>query len=52
MANTLGLSVVSGLCQLNDLNNIKYHDIKSSFSPPSDKTIEGSIDSNIESSLR
>ena len=46
MTNTLGFIGGSGLYKLNDLDNVKYHDIKSSFGSPSDKIIEGSIDGN------
>ena len=47
MNNILGFIGGSGLYDLNFLNNIKYHDLKSSFGEPSDKIIEGSINGNI-----
>ena len=47
MNNYLGFIGGSGLYDLNFLNNIKYHDLTSSFGDPSDKIIEGSINGNI-----
>lgn len=47
MSNILGFIGGSGLYDLNFLDNIKYHDLKSSFGEPSDKIIEGSINGNI-----
>ena len=47
MNNILGFIGGSGLYDLNFLDNIKYHDLKSSFGEPSDKIIEGSINGNI-----
>ena len=47
MSNILGFIGGSGLYDLNFLDNIKYHDFKSSFGEPSDKIIEGSINGNI-----
>jgi len=46
MNNCLGFIGGSGLYDLNFLNDIKYHDLTSSFGSPSDKIIEGSIDGN------
>ena len=46
MINTLGFIGGSGLYDLSFLDNVKYHDIKSSFGTSSDKIIEGSIDGN------
>ena len=46
MSNILGFIGGSGLYDLNFLDNIKYHDLKSSFGDPSDKIIEGSINGN------
>ena len=47
MNNILGFIGGSGLYDLNFLDNVKYHDLTSSFGPPSDKIIEGSINGNI-----
>ena len=47
MSNILGFIGGSGLYDLNFLDSIKYHDLKSSFGEPSDKIIEGSINGNI-----
>ena len=47
MSNILGFIGGSGLYDLNFLDNIQYHDLKSSFGEPSDKIIEGSINGNI-----
>ena len=46
MDNILGFIGGSGLYDLNFLDNIKYHDLNSSFGKPSDKIIEGSINGN------
>jgi len=46
MNNCLGFIGGSGLYDLNFLNNVKYHDLISSFGSPSDKIIEGFIDGN------
>jgi len=47
MNNCLGFIGGSGLYDLNFLENIKYHEITSSFGKPSDKIIEGSLNGNI-----
>jgi len=47
MNNRLGFIGGSGLYDLNFLDNIKYHDLNSSFGHPSDKIIEGSINGNV-----
>ena len=47
MNNCLGFIGGSGLYDLNFLDNIKYHDLTSSFGTPSDKIIEGSIEGNV-----
>ena len=47
MNNRLGFIGGSGLYDLNFLDNIKFHNLISSFGKPSDKIIEGSIDGNI-----
>ena len=47
MNNILGFIGGSGLYDLNFLDNVKYHNLTSSFGPPSDKIIEGSINGNI-----
>ena len=47
MSNVLGFIGGSGLYNLNFLDNIKYHNLTSSFGLPSDKIIEGSINGNI-----
>ena len=47
MNNRLGFIGGSGLYDLNFLDNIKYHEISSSFGNPSDKIIEGSINGNV-----
>ena len=47
MNNILGFIGGSGLYDLNFLDNIKYHDLTSSFGYPSDKIIEGSINGNM-----
>ena len=47
MSNILGFIGGSGLYDLGFLDNVKYHDINSSFGNPSDKIIEGSINDNI-----
>ena len=47
MNNCLGFIGGSGLYDLGFLNNIKYHDISSSFGSPSDKIIEGSLNGNL-----
>ena len=46
MNNYLGFIGGSGLYNLNFLEDIKYHDLTSSFGKPSDKIIEGTIDGN------
>ena len=46
MNNILGFIGGSGLYDLNFLDNIKYHDFKSSFGEPSGKIIEGSVNGN------
>jgi 5'-methylthioadenosine phosphorylase len=46
MNNCLGFIGGSGLYELNFLNDIKYHDLSSSFGAPSDKILEGSINGN------
>ena len=46
MSNCLGFIGGSGLYNLNFLNNIKYHNLTSSFGNPSDEIIEGFIDGN------
>ena len=46
MNNILGFVGGSGLYNLNFLDNIRYHDIQSSFGKPSNKIIEGSINGN------
>ena len=47
MNNRLGIIGGSGLYNLNFLDNIKYHNLTSSFGNPSDEIIEGSINGNI-----
>ena len=46
MSNILGFIGGSGLYDIDFLDNIKYHDLKSSFGEPSDKIIEGSLNGN------
>jgi len=46
MNNYLGFVGGSGLYNLNFLEDIKYHDLTSSFGKPSDKIIEGTINGN------
>ena len=46
MDNILGFIGGSGLYDLNFLDDIKYHDLASSFGSPSDKIIEGTINGN------
>ncbi|SVD32721.1 uncharacterized protein METZ01_LOCUS385575, partial [marine metagenome] len=46
MNNCLGFIGGSGLYDLNFLNDIKHHELTSSFGNPSDSIIEGSIDGN------
>jgi len=46
MNNYLGFIGGSGLYNLNFLDDVKYHDLKSSFGNPSDKIIEGKIKEN------
>ena len=47
MTDYLGYIGGSGLYDLDFLEDIKYHDLTSSFGNPSDKIIEGKIDGNI-----
>ena len=47
MSNQLGFIGGSGLYELGFLDNIKYHDLVSTFGSPSDKIIEGSLEGNI-----
>ena len=47
MNNILGFIGGSGLYDLDFLDNIKYHNLNSSFGLPSDKIIEGSVNGNI-----
>ena len=47
MNNCLAFIGGSGLYDLSFLDNIKYHNLTSSFGSPSDKIIEGSINGNI-----
>ena len=46
MTKYLGFIGGSGLYNLNFLDDVKYHDLKSSFGNPSDKIIEGKIKEN------
>ena len=46
MNNRLGFIGGSGLYDLKFLDNIKFHELSSSFGNPSDSIIEGSIDGN------
>ena len=46
MTNYLGFIGGSGLYDLDFLEDIKYHDLRSSMGNPSDKIIEGKIDGN------
>ena len=46
MNNCLGFIGGSGLYDLDFLDNIKYHNLNSSFGDPSDQIIEGSINGN------
>ena len=47
MNNCLGFIGGSGLYDLDFLDNIKYHNLNSSFGDPSDQIIEGSINGNV-----
>ncbi len=47
MNNCLGFIGGSGLYDLGFLDNVKYHNLTSSFGSPSDNIIEGSINGNI-----